>query len=60
MSQQHCHFDASKSLTALEQDSTSQSKWLVAALVPGVGRHPPEEARCPGGDAAQALASLAQ
>ena len=37
MSQQHCHFDASRSLTALEQDSTiiaviemSQSKWLVA------------------------------
>jgi transposase len=47
MSQQHCHFDASRSLTALEQDSTiiaviemSQSKWLVAALVPGVKRHP--------------------
>jgi len=47
MSQQHCHFDASRSLTALEQDSTiiaviemSQSKWLVAALVPGVARHP--------------------
>src|SRR6266700_1473528 len=45
MSQQH--FDASRSLTALEQDSTiiaviemSQSKWLVAALVPGIGRHP--------------------
>jgi hypothetical protein len=45
MSQQHCHFDASRSLTALEQDSTiiaviemSQSKWLVAALVPGVER----------------------
>jgi hypothetical protein len=44
---QHCHFDASRSLTALEQDSTiiaviemSQSKWLVAALVPGVERHP--------------------
>src|SRR5436305_11021869 len=43
MSQQH--FDASRSLTALEQDSTiiaviemSQSKWLVAALVPGVER----------------------
>jgi transposase len=41
MSQQHCHFDASRSLTALEQDSTiiaviemNQSKWLVAALVP--------------------------
>src|SRR3974390_3924578 len=47
MSQQHCHFDASRSLTALEEDSTiiaviemSQSKWLVAALVPGVKRHP--------------------
>jgi transposase len=47
MSQQHCHFDASKSLTALEQDSTiiaviemSQSKWLVAGLVPGVERQP--------------------
>jgi transposase len=47
MSQQHCHFDASRSLTALQQDSTiiaviemSQSKWLVAALVPGVERHP--------------------
>jgi len=47
MSQQHCHFDASRSLTALDQDSTiiaviemSQSKWLVAALVPGVARHP--------------------
>ena len=47
MSQQHCRFDASRSLTALEQDSTiiaviemSQSKWLVAALVPGVKRHP--------------------
>ena len=40
MPQQHCRFEASRSLTALEQDSTiiavielSQSKWLVAALV---------------------------
>jgi hypothetical protein len=40
-------FDASRSLTALEQDSTliaviemSQSKWLVAAVVPGVKRQP--------------------
>src|ERR1700759_3980755 len=40
-------FDASRSLTALEQDSTiiaaiemSQSKWLVAAVVPGVERRP--------------------
>ena len=40
-------FDASRSLTALEQDSTiiaaiemSQSKWLVAAVVPGVERQP--------------------
>ena len=47
MSQQHFHFEASRSLTALEQDSTiiaviemSQSKWLVAALVPGVERQP--------------------
>jgi len=38
-------FDASKSLTALEQDSTiiaviemSQAKWLVAGVVPGVER----------------------
>src|SRR5947199_1023013 len=45
MSQQH--FDASRSLTALEQDSTiiaviemSQSKWLVTALVPGSEREP--------------------
>jgi len=44
---QHCQFDASKSLTALEQDSTiiaviemSQTKWLVAAVVPGVERQP--------------------
>src|SRR5262244_4162270 len=47
MSQQHCRFDASRSLTALEQDSTiiaviemSQTKWLVAALIPGVERQP--------------------
>ena len=40
-------FDASKSLTSLEQDSTiiaviemSQAKWLVAAVVPGVERQP--------------------
>ena len=40
-------FDASRSLTTLEQDSTivaviemSQSKWLVAAVVPGVERQP--------------------
>ena len=39
--------DLSRSLTALEQDSTlivviemSLSRWLVAAIVPGVGRHP--------------------
>src|SRR6478609_6877770 len=44
---QHCHFDASRSLTVLEQDSTiiaviemSQSKWLVSAVVPGVERQP--------------------
>ena len=40
---QYFRFDASRSLTALKQDSTivaviemSQTKWLVAALVPGV------------------------
>src|SRR5438445_10024670 len=40
-------FDASRSLTAFEQDSTlvaviemSQSKWLVAAVIPGVARQP--------------------
>jgi transposase len=40
-------FEASRSLTALEQDSTiiaviemSQSKWLAAAVVPGVKRQP--------------------
>src|SRR5262245_31527035 len=44
---QHCHFDASRSLAALEQDNTiiaviemSQTKWLVAALIPGVERQP--------------------
>src|SRR4051794_41803113 len=45
-------FDASRSLTALDQDSTiivviemSQSKWLVAAGVPGNERPPPQKAR---------------
>lgn len=40
-------FDASKSLTVIDQDSTviaviemSQSKWLVAAIVPGIERQP--------------------
>jgi transposase len=40
-------FDASRSLTAFEQESTiiaviemSQSKWLVAAIVPGIERQP--------------------
>lgn len=40
-------FDASRSLTALDQDSTivaviemSQAKWLVAAVVPGLQRQP--------------------
>ena len=39
--------DLSRSLTALEQDSTlivviemSLSRWLVAAIVPGVERYP--------------------
>ena len=43
MSHQDYHFDSRRSLTSLEQDGTiiaviemSQSKWLVAALVPGV------------------------
>src|SRR6266581_3079408 len=38
MSQQPCHFEASRSLIAVIE--MSQSKWLVAALVPGIGRHP--------------------
>jgi transposase len=40
-------FDASRSLTALEQDNTivaviemSKAKWLIAALVPGLKRQP--------------------
>ena len=40
-------FDASRSLTAFEQDSTiiaviemSRSKWLVAAVIPGIERQP--------------------
>ena len=40
-------FDPSRSLTTLEQDSTiiaviemSQTKWPVAAVVPGVERQP--------------------
>ena len=40
-------FEASRSLTALAQDSTiiaviemAQSKWLVAAVVPGIKRQP--------------------
>ncbi|MER8836999.1 hypothetical protein [Mesorhizobium sp. M0909] len=40
-------FDTSRSLTALEQDNTliaviemSKAKWLVAALIPGLKRHP--------------------
>ena len=39
--------DLSRSLTAFQQDSTlvavvelSRSSWLVAGLVPGIGRHP--------------------
>jgi transposase len=41
------HNDLSHSLLPLDQDSTliaviemSQASWLVAALVPGLGRHP--------------------
>src|SRR6266851_955516 len=44
---QDFRFDPSRSLTTLEQDSTiiaviemSQTKWLVAAVVPGVERQP--------------------
>src|SRR3979409_1034392 len=44
---QHFRLGASRSLTALKQDSTivaviemSQTKWLVAALGPGVERQP--------------------
>ncbi|BCG97388.1 hypothetical protein MesoLj131a_62520 [Mesorhizobium sp. 131-2-1] len=40
-------FDASRSLTALEQDNTviaviemSKAKWLIAALIPGLKRQP--------------------
>src|SRR3954466_13117674 len=52
------HNDLSRSLLALDQASTliaviemSQSSWLVAAVVPGIARHPlkkisPDEARC--------------
>ena len=39
--------DLSRSLTAFQQDSTlvavvelSRSSWLVAGIVPGIGRHP--------------------
>jgi hypothetical protein len=44
MSKQHCHFYASRSLTALEQDSTIiaviEMSQLVAGIVPGVERQP--------------------
>ena len=60
-------FDASRSLTALEQDSTiiaviemSQSKWLVAAVVPGIERQPLKKLDPRRGGAAEAFASLAQ
>ena len=50
VSPQHCHFEASRSVPALEQDGTiiaviemSQSQWLVAALVLGVERCPLKE-----------------
>ncbi len=51
-------YDLSRSLTALEQDTTlvaviemSQSNWLVAGIVPGIERHPlkklePNEGSC--------------
>jgi transposase len=37
-------FDASRSLAAFEQDSTLVSKWLVAAMIPGVARQPLKKA----------------
>jgi transposase len=59
---QHFRFDASRSLTALEQDSTivaviemSQTKWLVAALVPGVERQPLKKQGCPNKPCSRAL-----
>ena len=49
--------DLSRSLTALEQDSTlivvidmSQASWLVAGIVPGVDREPLKKVE-PNGDA---------
>jgi hypothetical protein len=63
---QHFRFDASRSLTALEQDSTiiaviemSQTKWLVAALVPGIERQPLKKFDANEDNVAEALASLA-
>ena len=60
-------FDASRSLTALEQDSTiiaviemSQSKWLVAAVVPGVKRQPLKKLDADEEALLKLLASLAQ
>ena len=57
-------FDASRSLTALEQDTTiiaviemSKSKWLVAAVVPGIKRQPLK--KLDAGVAVETLASLA-
>ena len=59
-------FDASKSLTTLEQDNTviaviemSQSKWLVAAVVPGVETPAAQEAPGRRGSTAEAFISLA-
>ena len=62
------HNDLSHSLLPLDQDSTlmaviemSQSSWLVAALVPGLGRHPlkkinPDEAALLAGRSGQSWA----
>ncbi|TIX69890.1 MAG: hypothetical protein E5V30_15865 [Mesorhizobium sp.] len=60
-------FDASKSLTALDQDSTlvaviemSQTKWLIAATVPGFERNPLKKLDADPGFGVQAVAPLAQ
>jgi hypothetical protein len=59
-------YDLSRSLTALEQDTTlvaviemSQSNWLVAAMVPGVERRPLKKLGARRGWAIAASASLA-
>src|SRR6266436_6765373 len=60
-------FDASRSLTAFEQDSTlvaviemSQSKWLVAAVIPGVARQPLKQLDADAGALLKLLQRLAR